>query len=214
MLKLYLHPLSSFCWKVLVAFYENDTAFEPVIVDLANEPERNNFRKVWAFAQFPVLRDEARGLTIPESTTIIEYLDRYYPGRTRFIPTDPDHARTVRALDRFYDLHVQVPMQKIVTDRIRPPGQNDAFGAEQARAHLETAYAVIEAQAIAGSKELNDNFSLADCAAAPALFYADLVLPLQGRCEKGRQHLAQLRTRPSFARVLKEAEPYFGNFPR
>lgn len=132
-LKLYFHPLSSFCQKVLVALYENDTPFEPHIVDLGNETEAAEFKKLWPIGKFPVLRDEARDWTMPESTIIIEYLDQHYPGSTKLVPNDPDLARQTRMRDRFYDLYVQGPMQKIVGDRLRPAGKNDPYGVAQAR---------------------------------------------------------------------------------
>ena len=121
-LTLHFHPLSSFCHKVLIALYENGTPFTPKIVDLMDEGERTAFRKLWPIGKFPVLRDEARGETIPELSVIIEYLDRHYPGQTRFIPQDGEQAREARLRDRFFDLYLHLPMQKIVGDRLRPAG--------------------------------------------------------------------------------------------
>ena len=118
-LTLHFHPLASFCHKALIALYENDTPFTPKLVDLANETERAALLKLWPIGKFPVLRDEARDQTIPESSIIIEYLDRHYPGRIRFIPDDADHAWQMRLRDRFYDLYVHLPMQKIMLDRLR-----------------------------------------------------------------------------------------------
>ena len=105
-LKLYYHPLSSFCRKVLIALYENDTPFMPHLVDLADETSRAEFLKIWPIGKFPVLRDDAKDQTIPESTIIIEYLDQHYPGKTRFVPADADRAWQTRLSDRFYDLYV------------------------------------------------------------------------------------------------------------
>src|SRR5688500_5703835 len=105
-LKLYFHPLSSFCQKALIALYENGTPFEPRIVDLADEASRAEFLEVWPIGQFPVLRDERRDRTIPESSIIIEYLDEHYPGRASLLPDDAELALQVRMQDRFYDLHV------------------------------------------------------------------------------------------------------------
>ena len=122
-LTLYMHPLASFCQKVLIALYENDTPFEPRIVDLADETSRAEFLKLWPIGKIPVLRDEARDRTIPESSIIIEYLAQHYPGKMQLVPADPDLARQTRLRDRFYDLYVQEPMQKIVTDRLRPGGE-------------------------------------------------------------------------------------------
>src|ERR1700678_4771537 len=109
-LKLYYHPLSSFCWKALIALYENDTPFTPVTVDLGDETERAALLKLWPVGKFPVLRDDARNLTVPESTAIIEYLDRHYPGATQLIPSDTEAAWQTRLRDRFYDLYVHEPM--------------------------------------------------------------------------------------------------------
>jgi len=131
-LKLYYHPLSSFCWKVLIALYENDTKFEPVLVDLSNGAERAAFLKLWPIGKFPVLQDETREWMVPESSIIVEYLAQHYPGRIRLVPDDADLARQVRMRDRFFDLNLQVPMQKITGDRRRPAGQKDPFGVEQA----------------------------------------------------------------------------------
>lgn len=124
-LTLHFHPLSSFCWKVLIALYENDTPFAPHMVDLGNEAERAALLKLWPIGKFPVLHDDAMDRTIPESSIIIEYLDNHYPGRTRFIPADQKLALQTRLRDRFYDLYVHLPMQKIVGDRLRPQGSKD-----------------------------------------------------------------------------------------
>jgi glutathione S-transferase len=212
-LKLYLHPLASFCHKALIAFYENGVSFEPVIVDLLDEASSAAFRAVWPMAKMPVLRDDARDRTVAESTIIIEYLDAYYPGTTRFLPADPDGAWQTRMWDRFYDHYVQEPMQKIVTDRLRPAGKNDAYGVEQAQAQLQRAYAVIGPELAVKTWMMGEDFTLADCAAAPALFYANTVVPFGEKHRTLAAYLGRLMARPSFARVLEEAEPYFGLFP-
>jgi glutathione S-transferase len=212
-LKLYFHPLASFCHKALIAFYENGIPFEPVIVDLGDEASRAAFQAVWPMAKMPVLRDDARERTVAESTIIIEYLDAYYPGATRFVPADAGRAWQTRMWDRFYDHYVQEPMQKIVTDRLRPAGKNDAYGVEQARAQLALACAVIERESAAKTWMMGDAFTLADCAAAPALFYANTVAPFGAPWSKLAAYLGRLMARPSFARVLEEAQPYFELFP-
>jgi glutathione S-transferase len=212
-LKLYFHPLASFCHKALIAFYENGIPFEPVIVDLGDEASSAAFRTVWPMAKMPVLRDDARGRTVAESTIVIEYLDAYYPGTTRFLPADPDGAWQTRMWDRFFDHYVQEPMQKIVTDRLRPAGKNDAFGVEQAKAQLQLACAVIEREMAAKTWMMGEAFTLADCAAAPALFYANTVAPFGETQRNLTAYLGRLMARPSFARVLEEAQPYFELFP-
>jgi glutathione S-transferase len=212
-LKLYFHPLASFCWKPLIALYENDTAFEPHIVDLMDQDSSAAFRQVWRIGKFPVLRDTAKDRTVPESTTIIEYLAQHYPGRTQLVPTDPDLARQVRFADRFYDLYVHQPMQKIVTDRIRPDGRRDPHGVEEARTLLGTALGMIDEQMASKAWAIGETFGMADCAAAPALFYANKVMPLADAHKNAAAYLQRLMQRPSFARVLEEAQPYFKMFP-
>jgi glutathione S-transferase len=213
-LTLHFHPLASYCHKVLIALYENDTPFTPNLVDLGNEAERAALLKLWPIGKFPVLRDDARDQTLPESTVIIEYLDRYYPGRTRFIPEDADRAREVRLRDRIYDFYVHEPMQKIVGDRIRPQGKGDPHGVEEAKARLRTSYAMIDQEMAGQNWATGEAFSLADCAAAPALFYANEVMPFGETHRNVAAYLGRLKARTSYARVLKEAEPYFAMFPR
>lgn len=213
-LTLYLHPLASYCWKALIALYESDTSFERHVVDLANEAARANFLKVWPVGKFPVLRDEARGRTIPESTIIIEYLAQYYPGRMRLIPTDVDLARETRLRDRFYDLYVHEPMQRIVGDRLRPADKKDPYGVEQARAQLRTSYGLIEGWMATQLWAVGDKFTMADCAASPALFYANKVLPFGDAHPNVAAYLSRLMQRPAFTRVIEEAQPYFHMFPQ
>jgi glutathione S-transferase len=212
-LKLYFHPLASFCHKALIAFYENGIPFEPVIVDLSDATSRAAFRAVWPMAKMPVLRDEKRDRTIAEATIIIEYLDACYPGPTRFLPAEADQAWQARMWDRFYDHYIQEPMQKIVTDRLRPEGKNDPYGVEQAEGQLHDAYRMIEQKMEAKTWTMGDAFSLADCSAAPALFYANTVVPFGETHGRLTAYLGRLMARPSFARVLKEAQPYFPLFP-
>jgi glutathione S-transferase len=212
-LTLHFHPLASFCQKALIALYENETPFTPKLVDLANETERAALLKLWPIGKFPVLRDETRDQTIPESSIVIEYLDRHYPGRVRFIPDDADRAWQTRLRDRFYDLYVHEPMQKIVLDRLRPAGANDSQGVEEAKARLRTSYGMIDREMAATTWAMGDAFSLADCAAAPSLFYANEVMPF-GTHKNVAAYFDRLKARPSYARVLQEAEPYFAMFPR
>ncbi|HXC56674.1 MAG TPA: glutathione S-transferase family protein [Rhizomicrobium sp.] len=212
-LKLYYHPLSSFCWKALVALYENDTPFEPVLVDLGDAAERAKFLALWPVGKFPVLQDTARDRLVPESSIIVEYLAQHYPGRSKLVPDDADMARQVRLRDRFFDLNVQVPMQKITGDRRRPAGQNDPFGVAQARADLVTACGLVERGMGARHWVMGEAFTMADCAALPALFYADKVMPLAKDFPNAAAYLRRLSERPSAARTLKEAAPYFHLFP-
>jgi len=213
-LKLYFHPLSSFCQKVLVALYENDTPFEPHLVDLFDEKSSAELKKVWPIGKFPVLRDEAKGQTIPESNIIIEYLAQHFPGRTKLVPTDPESARATRLRDRFYDLYVNVPMQKVVTDRLRPAGKNDLHGVEEAKRLLQTSIGMIEQDMATRTWAMGDAFSMADCAAAPSLFYANMVMPFGETYPNTAKYLDRLLARPSFARAVKEAKPYLKFVPK
>jgi glutathione S-transferase len=213
-LKLYFHPLSSFCQKALIALYENGTAFEPHIVDFGDPESSGEFRKLWPIGKIPVLRDEARDRTVPESSIIIEYLAQHYPGKSLLVPADGEAARQVRLRDRFYDLYVNVPMQKVVTDKLRPPGSNDPFGVEEAKKLLHTACAMVDDDMARKTWTMGDNFTMADCAAAPALFYADQVLQFGTRYKNAAAFLGRLKERPSFARALREAEPYWALFPK
>jgi glutathione S-transferase len=210
---LHYHPLASFCWKVLIALYENGTAFEPKLVNPGDPESRAAFAALWPVAKMPVLEDRARGAVVPETSPIIDYLDAYHPGPVRFVPAEPERARQVRLWDRIYDYYVQAPMQKIVGDRIRPEDRRDAFGVEEARALLATALTVVEHEVAGKAWAAGDDFTLADCAAAPALFYADKVMPLAGVYPNALALLERLKSRPSFARVLDEAQPYFQYFP-
>jgi glutathione S-transferase len=212
-LTLYFHPLASFCHKVLIALYENGTPFTPHIVDLADAAASAAFKKIWPIGKFPVLRDAAKDFTIPESSIIIEYLSQHYPGRTPLVPANPDLARQTRLRDRFYDLYVDAPMQKIVTDRLRPAGRNDPHGVEEARTLLRTALAIADQEMATRTWAMGDAFSMADCAAAPALFYADKVMPFGDTHPNAARYLDRLMKRPSYARVLEEARPYFALFP-
>jgi glutathione S-transferase len=212
-LTLYMHPLASFCHKVLIALYENGTPFRAEIVDLADPGEAAALMEKWPVGKIPVLHDDDTGLTIPESSIIIDYLEAHHPGPLPLLPQDPEQRREARLWDRFHDLHVSQPMQKIVTDRIRPPGAGDPHGVGEARAALDLAYAMIEARMAEQRWAAGEAFTLADCAALPALFFAGIVQPFGA----GRPHLAayleRLLDRPSVRRVLAEAQPFFGLFP-
>jgi glutathione S-transferase len=212
-LTLYLHPLSSFCWKVLAALYENDTPFTPSQLTPGDEAERAALLKLWPIGKFPVLEDKARNEVVAESSIIIEYLGSHYPGRTRFIPQEPDRALLTRLRDRFYDLYVHLPAQRIVGDRLRPAGNKDPHGVAEARAQLRKSYAIIERQMADGGWAMGDDFSLADCAAMPSLYYGNRLEPCS-EFKNVSAYLDRLKARPSFARVLVEAEPYFHLFPK
>jgi glutathione S-transferase len=212
-LKLYFHPLSSYCQKVLIALYENDTPFDRQIVELMSEQGRAEFLKLWPIGKMPVLRDEARNRMITESSVIIEYLQRFYPGRTAFVPDDAEQALHVRQRDRFFDFYVNDPLGKIVTDKLRPHGQSDTAGVAEAKARIETAYGLIDKEMATKPWACGETFTLADCAAAPPLFYAEKLLPFRDRYRHLAAYFDRLSQRPSYARAAREAEPYLKMFP-
>jgi glutathione S-transferase len=213
-LTLYYHPLSSFCMKVLIALYENNTPFTPHMVDLMDQTQHAEFLKIWQVGKFPVLRDEARNRIIPETSVIIAHLDRHFPGRTRLIPDDADIASEMHVQDRVFDNYVNLKVQRVVFGRLRPEGHRDPYGVEQAKAHLRSTLDMIERNIAGRTWAMGDEFTMADCAAAPALFYADKIMPLQDSHPNAAAYLARLMRRPSFARVLQEAEPYLAMFPQ
>ncbi len=212
-LTLHFHPLSSFCWKALIALYENDTAFAANEVDLGNPAEREALLKLSPIGRFPVLEDTTRGEIVPESTVIIEYLDRHYRGRTRFIPTDAEAALQTRLRDRFVDLYLHLQMQKVIGDRLRPSGGQDPHGVEQAKAQIRKSYDIFKSQLSGSEWAMSADFGLVDCAAAPSLFYCSSFESF-GERRKLSAYFERLKARPSVARVLKEAEPYFAMFPK
>lgn len=215
---LYYHPLSSYCWKVLIALYENGTPFEPRLLEFQPQtPEdvavTESWLALWPIGRFPVLRDEARGHTIAEASIIIEYLGQQCPGPFRPIPDDADAALEVRLMDRLFDNYVMGPMQTLVAQKLTPEEARNAAAITQAQAMLSKAYALLE-ERIGGRRwAAGDELSLADCAAAPALFYADKVEPMRGSFPALAAYLERLEERASFARVLEEKEPWWANFP-
>jgi glutathione S-transferase len=208
-LTLYYHPLASFCHKVLIALYESGTAFDKRLIDLGSAADRAELQGVWPLVKFPVLRDHQRQRDLPETSIIIEYLDRFYPGAHLMIPPDAEVALEVRLWDRVFDQYVQGPMQEVVFDRIR-----GAHG-DMAQQHeaLRTAYAMIEGQLARRDWIAGDGFSMADCAAAPALFYASTIEPLPADTPQLQAYFERLMQRPSVKRTLDEARPYFSLYP-
>lgn len=208
---LYYHTLSSYCWKVLIALYESGVPFARRM--LAEEGAAAEWQALWPIGKFPILHDPVRGATVAEASIIIEYLALHDPGAFRPIPADSDAALETRLMDRLFDNYVMTPMQALVADRLRPEDQRDPLGVEQACALLGKAYALIEGRIAGRSWAAGEGFTLADCAAAPALFYADRILPLGERHPVLAAYLARLEARPSFARVLDEKKPYWSMFP-
>lgn len=207
-LKLYAHPFSSYCQKVLIAFYENGTPFEFHM--LGEGDTEAELEALWPLKRFPVLVDEGR--IIPEASVIVEHLGLHHPGPVRLVPEDARAALPVRMLDRFFDNYVSTPQQTIVFDSIRPAGERDPHGVTKARAMLEAAYRWLD-QTMAGREWAAGTFSLADCAAAPALFYADWTHPIGAAHEHVHAYRRRLLARPSFARAVDEARPFRPLFP-
>jgi glutathione S-transferase len=207
MLVLHEHPFASYCQKALIALYELELPFERVLVE-----DRDEHVKLWPLNTIPVLVDTDAGLTLPESTTIIEHLDGLAGGR--LIPSDPRTALLARLWDRIADNHVATPMQKIVGDSLRPEGRGDPEGVAQAHAALDTAYGVFETH-LAGWRWLaGEEFTVADCAAAPALLYCRAVHRWEADAyPEVTRYVRALLARPSVARVIDEARPFRGLFP-
>lgn len=210
-LSLFAHPFSSYCQKVLTALYENGTPFtlRPLSPD---QPETGaEFARAWPIQRMPLLRDGATD--IMESTVIIEHLDLHHPGPRRLIPADAAAALQVRFLDRFFDNYVMTPLQKIVFNALRPEVSRDPYGVTEARKLLDTSYGWLDGYLKARPWAAGNDFTLADCAAAPSLFYADWVHPIGEERGTLKAYRARLLQRPSFARAVDEARPYRHFFP-
>lgn len=208
-LTLYYHPLAGYCWKALVALYENGTAFDKRIIDLGNPADRAELEAVWPIAKFPVIRDHARKRDVAESSIVIEYLDRHFPGARPLVPAAFDAAMDVRLWDRVFDNYVNAPMQAYVADRMR--GSRGDMSAEQSM--LEKAYAMIDRRMEGREWVARDGFSMADCAAVPALFYARTVHPFPAGMGNLAAYFERLMERASVKRVIDEAKPVFKWYP-
>lgn len=208
-LSLFYHPLSSYCQKVLIALYEAGIPFKGQIIDLGSEYDRATLSTHWSLCKFPVIRDTVRERSLPESSIIIEYLDNYYPGAARLVPRDCESAIDVRLWDRIYDNYVQTPVQQIVAHRLKRSSA-DMSGH---RSLLESTYRIIDKQVKSSAWAASDDFSLADCAAAPALFYANTLQPLPLELRYLNEYFERLMGRASVKRTLEQARPYFNLYP-
>jgi glutathione S-transferase len=208
-LTLYAHPFSSYCQKALTALYENDTPFTYRHLEDAGASEER--QALWPFGQFPVLEDD--GQTIAETTIIIEHLDLHHPGPVRLLPADPKEALEVRFMDRFFDNHVMTAMQQPVAEALRPDGGRKDEAMAKAAATLDVAYGWLEQRLQGRTWAAGEHFSLADCAAAPSLFYADWVHQIGEAYPTVRAYRSRLLARPSFARCVEEARKYRHYFP-
>lgn len=210
-LLLYAHPFSSYCWKVLIALYENATPFELRILDEDHPENASSFAARWPLGKMPLLVDG--DTAIPESTIITEYLMDAHPGRATLLPADAAAARTVRLLDRVFDNYVMTPMTKIVGDAMRGVDHRDAAGVADARALLDKSYAWLDTWLAERVWAAGDAFTLADCAGAPALFYADWVHPIPESFVALKAYRTRLLARPSAVRCVDDARPYRPLFP-
>ena len=210
-IRIYAHPFSSYCQKVLIALYENDTPFEFRLLAPDDEQTASEHEQLWPLKRMPVLVDEDR--TVVEASIIIEYLGLHHPGRSRFLPESPAAALDVRMMDRFFDNYVMTPMQKIVLDHIRGERDRDPCGVTDARRLLDVSYRWLNDTLRGRTWAAGGEFSMADCAAAPALFYADWVHPIGADLSEVRAYRKRLLARPSFARAVNEARPYRALFP-
>jgi glutathione S-transferase len=204
-MKLYYNPVSSYSMKTLMAFFEKDVPFEPVVVNLMDPAGRADYEKLHPLGKVPYLRLDSGDYY--ESTIIAEYIDEKFPAKgTRLIPENAEQALLVRQRDRFFDFYVNDSMQKIFFDGMRPAGKNDPLGVEQAQHRLKTAYVMADAFLAKGPWACGETFSLADCAAAPPLFYAKSILPFDG-FKNLAAYAGRVMERPSFQRAVKEALP-------
>ena len=208
-LTLYYHPLSSFCFKVLIALYENDVEFDRRVINLSDPADKAELQAIWPICKFPVIRDHVRKRDLPEATIIIEYLDHFYAGEHKLIPGDWDEGLDARLWDRFCDNYLQLPMQHIVADRM----SGSKGDVTKERATLTSAYEILERRLASRIWLSGKSFSLADCAAAPGLFYAGAVQPIPAVFGHVHAYFDRLTQRPSFQRVLEEAKPFLSWFP-
>ncbi len=210
-LQLFAHPFSSYCQKALIAFYENDIPFTLRMLGPDDPQTDAEFTALWPIRRMPLLLD--RGQTIREATIIIEHLAVHYPGPVSLIPSDPEAAIDVRFMDRFFDNYVMTPQQKFVFNSLRPAEHRDPYGVEEARKLLETAYRWLDERMQDREWACGDTFTLADCAAAPSLFYADWTHPIADEFRHLRKYRQRLLARPSFARAVDGGRPYRHWFP-
>jgi len=208
---LFAHPFASYCQKVLIALYENGTDFTYRKFGPEDPAAMTELAALWPLKKFPVLLDE--GQTYVESSVIIEHLAIRYPGAVELIPKDRQGALEVRMMDRFFDNYVMTPMQRIVADFMRATSDRDPLGVKEARLLLDSAYGWLNGVMTKRAWASGADFSLADCAAAPSLFYSDWVHEIRDEYPQVRAYRARLLARPSVARTVDEARPFRQFFP-
>lgn len=210
-LVLYAHPFSSYCQKALIALYEYGLKFELRLLSPDAPENMDALKAVWPFGKFPVLVDDGRPFR--EASIIVERLSNRHGADRPLIPADPDAALEVRFWDRFFDNYVATPQQKFVEQAMRAEDMRDPVGTGPAGAMLDTAYGFLDARMKDREWVAGGDFSLADCSAAPQLFYADWTHPMNGRFPHAAAYRERLLARPSFARCVDEARPYRPLFP-
>lgn len=210
-LTLYYHPLSSYCWKVLIALYENGAPFEAQVINLGDPAARAAYAARWPTAKIPLLVDGDR--VVPETSIQIEYLDRRHPGKLQLLPENFEAQLEVRLWDRVFDLHVMTPMQRFIAQQLRPEAERDAATLTSTVADLGMAYDLIESRLGDRTWAAGDAFTMADCAAAPALFYAAIVRPFSPEHTQLSAYFERLLARPSVWRCIVEARPVFQYYP-
>lgn len=208
-IEFFAHPFSSYCQKALIAFYENDIPF--IYRMLEDRGVGEELASLWPMKRFPVLRENGR--VVLETSIIIEYLQVHHPGPVKLIPEDPDLALEARMLDRFFDNYVMTPQGRFVYDALRPAESRDPYGVEEAGKMLDTSYAWLDQRMEGRTWAVGETFTLADCAAAPSLFYADWAYKIPERYGHLLAYRARLLQRPSFARAVDEARRFRHYFP-
>lgn len=208
-IELFAHPFSSYCQKALIALYENEILFTYRMLEDAGVGEE--LAALWPMKRFPILREHER--VVLEATIVIEYLHVHHPGPVRLIPADPDLALEARMLDRFFDNYVMTPQGKFVLDAIRKPEDRDPYGVGEARKMLDTSYAWLDERMQGRTWAIGEEFTLADCAAAPSLFYADWTHPIPEQYGNLISYRRRLLERPSVARAVDEARRFRHYFP-
>lgn len=209
-IELFAHPFSSYCQKAIIALHEHGLDWTLRMIEPGSEWTAE-WEKLWPIRRFPVLREGTR--VVPEASAIIEHLHARHRTATPLIPDDPDEAVEVRTLDRFFDHYVSDPQGRIVLNAIRREDQRDPLAEQEAWALLDRAYAWLDARMAGRTWAVGDAFSMADCAAAPSLFYADWTYPLGDRFANVAAYRARLLQRPSVAHAVDAARPYRHLFP-
>jgi glutathione S-transferase len=210
-IQLFGHPFSSYTWKAQIAFYENDIPFEFRMIDPDHPDNGAELSRLSAVGKFPLIVDG--DVAVYEATSIIEYLDAVYPGPVRLLPDNPRTSVKERMMDRVFDNYVMNVMTVIVGDALRPENHRDPYGVDRARADLDRIYGWLDSELAGLDWACGTDFTLADCAAAPALFYADWANPIADRHVALKAYRARLLARPSVARCVDDARPYRAYFP-